>query len=88
MTTNDRMKLIEQCLRHHFSPSQLELIDDSAQHINHPGAGHGGHFTLKIASASLNDRSTIEAHRAIYTALGDLMKTDIHALAIQISKPF
>jgi len=88
MKANDRMTIIRERLQQHFAPSHLELIDDGDKHIGHPGAQHGGHFTVKIASESLNKQSTVAAHQAIYNALGELMKTDIHALSIQIIKPY
>lgn len=66
-------------------PSELiEIQDDSALHAGHAGAREGGgHYRLTIVSAAFEGRSTVARHRLIYHALGDMMKKDIHALAIR-----
>lgn len=72
-------------LEQHLNPSQLEIIDDSHKHIGHAGAKGGlGHFTVIISSNELQDKRKIQQHRLIYQALGEMMETDIHALAIKI----
>lgn len=88
MNNSQRIALIEQRLKQHLLPLQLEIIDDSWQHVGHPGAKQGGHFTIKIATPLFQSKSLLEAHRLIYAALDDLMKTDIHALQIEILKPY
>lgn len=66
-----------------FSPTALELIDDSAHHAGHAGARDGGgHFRLKIVSAQFAGRSPIARHRMVYDALGTLMKREVHAVSI------
>ena len=71
-----------------FSPTALEVIDDSHKHVGHEGARDGrGHFTVKISAAAFRGQSPLAQHRAIYAALGELMTTDIHALAIQSGAP-
>ncbi len=75
-------------LQQALTPSSLEIIDDSAQHIGHAGAqAGGGHFTVKIATDAFKDKSTVQCHRLVYDALGEMMTSDIHALSIQIIKP-
>lgn len=72
-------------LQEHLQPSQLDIIDDSHKHIGHAGARDGkGHFTLVISSEHLQNKRKVQQHRLIYQALGDMMETDIHALAIRI----
>lgn len=72
-------------LEQHLNPSQLEIIDDSHKHIGHAGAKGGlGHFTVVIRSNELQNKRKVQQHRLIYQALGEMMKTDIHALAIKI----
>ncbi len=64
----------------------LEIIDESDQHIGHAGARDGrGHFRVRIVSSTFADQPALARHRAVYAALGDLMTTDIHALAIDAS---
>lgn len=68
-----------------LSPNQLDIIDDSHKHVGHAGAKGGlGHFTVIVESESLLGKRMIQQHRAIYDALGDMMQTDIHALAIKV----
>lgn len=71
-----------------LSPLCLELIDDSAKHAGHEGArGGGGHYRLLIISAKFSGKSTLIRHRMIYDALGELMRSKIHALSIQSLAP-
>jgi BolA protein len=65
-------------------PRRLELIDDSALHAGHAGArSGGGHYRLTIVSAAFSGKNTVARHRMIYDALGEMMRREIHALAIQ-----
>lgn len=71
-----------------LSPVKVELIDDSARHAGHAGArSGGGHYRLSIVSAAFAGKNTVSRHRLIYDALGDLMRKEIHALAIQAEPP-
>ncbi|MBK2124301.1 BolA family protein [Fangia hongkongensis] len=68
-----------------FSPQALELIDETHKHKKHRHFQEGKrHFLLIITSAQLKNLSTLKAHQAIYSCLGDLMKDKIHALSIKI----
>lgn len=78
-----RMERIEATLRAAFAPTEFTLTDDSHLHRGHAGASGGlGHFTVFIRSDRFSGLSAVARHRAIYVALADLLKTDIHALAI------
>lgn len=80
-----RLHRIRACIEAAFDPQQLEVIDESHRHVGHVGARDGrGHFRVRIASRAFSGHSPIQVHRAIYAALGTLMETDIHALAIEI----
>jgi BolA family transcriptional regulator, general stress-responsive regulator len=71
-----------------LQPEQIELIDDSHKHAGHAGARDGGgHYQLKIVSAQFVGKSTLARHRMIYSALGEMMKHDIHALNITADTP-
>jgi BolA protein len=79
----ERVAQIRQRLEDAFAPESLEVEDDSHKHAGHEGAKGGlGHFSVSIVSAHFNDMRVLARHRAIYAALGDMMQTDIHALAI------
>ncbi len=80
MTTQEKMRARLAPLQ----PERIEIGDDSALHAGHAGArSGGGHYRLLIVSAQFESRNTVARHRMIYDALGDMMKTDIHALAIR-----
>jgi len=67
-----------------LQPLQIEIVDDSHKHAGHEGArSGGGHFTLHIVSAQFSGKATLSRHRMIYSALGEMMQRDIHALNIQ-----
>ncbi len=71
-----------------FEPEKMEIIDDSHKHAGHKGArSGGGHYTLHIVSAQFAGKPTLARHRMIYSALGEMMKHDIHALNIQAYTP-
>jgi BolA protein len=67
-----------------FVPTALEVGDDSALHAGHAGArSGGGHYRVYIVSAAFEGCSRVRRQRMIYDAVGDMMKHDIHALAIR-----
>ena len=71
-----------------LQPLKLDLLDESALHAGHPGAAGGGsHFRLAIASPRFQGKSMQERHRMVYAALGTLMGSRIHALAIRALAP-
>ena len=78
-----RVDRIQVLLELAFEPESLEVEDDSQKHVGHEGAKGGlGHFNVSIVSAKFNGMKMLARHRAVYAALGDMMQTDIHALAI------
>ena len=83
-----RADIIRQRLVEAFSPESLELVDESAKHAGHTGnkAG-GGHYLVTIVSEAFAGKSTIQRHRMVYEALGDMMKSEIHALSIKALTP-
>jgi BolA protein len=71
-----------------FDPLMLDVADESHRHIGHAGARDGrGHFRVRLVSSRFEDLSPVARHRAVYAALGELMQTDIHALAIEARTP-
>ena len=84
----NRVERIRQALESAFAPSLLVVNDDSHKHAGHEGARDGrGHFSVEIVSAAFQGKAPLARHRAVYAALGDLMQTDIHALAIGARTP-
>ena len=72
-----------------LEPQSLDLVDESEQHRGHAGYREGGgtHWRLSIVSGRFSGRSTLERHRMVYGALGNLMQHPIHALAITARSP-
>jgi BolA protein len=71
-----------------LSPQVLEIADESHLHAGHIGAGSGrGHFRVRIVSERFAGQTPMARHRAIYSALGEMMQTDIHALSVQALAP-
>ena len=85
---SDRVERIRRSLEAGLAPTLLEIEDESHRHAGHAGARDGrGHFRVRIVSAAFAGQTPIARHRAVYAALGDLMQTDIHALAIEARTP-
>lgn len=71
-----------------LAPITLEITDDSHRHRNHAGAADGrGHFRLRVVSDRFDGMSRIKRHQLVYSLVGDLMKTDIHALQVDAKTP-
>jgi BolA protein len=71
-----------------FVPETLGVEDESHLHEGHAGARDGrGHFRVLIISKAFTDKTLLQRHRMVYQALGDLMRTDIHALSIDAWSP-
>lgn len=84
-TVQQRRTEIRRRLQDALNPTTLDIIDESHLHAGHEGAKDGrGHFRIVIAAAALTGLPPLEQHRRIYAALGDLMQTDIHAVALQV----
>ncbi len=84
----DRVKRIRTCLVGALAPDEIEVRDDSAAHAGHAGALTGkGHFNVFLRSECFAGKPRLERHRMVYAALGTLMQTDIHALAIDARAP-
>lgn len=72
-----------------FAPTQLEIINDSAQHSGHVGDDGSGesHFTVVIESPAFADMNRLKRQRAVIAALGDIVGERVHAVAIKASAP-
>ncbi|MFT3815925.1 MAG: BolA family protein [Acidovorax sp.] len=87
MTTAITADAIAARLRERLSPSQLEVIDESAAHAGHAGAngtGFGTHFRVRIAAPGMAGRPRVAQHRLVYDALQEFMDSGLHALAIEL----
>ena len=84
----ERTAIIKAKLEQALSPTQVEVIDQSAAHAGHAGAASGaGHFQVTIVSDKFSGQSAVQRHQMVYAALGDLMQSEIHALSIKALTP-
>lgn len=83
---NDRIETIKTRLEEAFSPAELKVIDDSADHIGHAGAAGGaGHYTVVIKADAFAGKMPVKKHQMVYEVLDDMIGPEIHALRIQAS---
>jgi BolA protein len=88
MNPQQRKAEITRRLKEAFDPETLGVEDEGYLHAGHEGAKDGrGHFRVLIISSLFEGKSMIERHRMIYRVLDDMMRLDIHALAIDAWSP-
>ena len=88
MNPHQRKAEITRLLTESFEPETLGVDDESHLHEGHEGAKDGrSHFRVLIISEAFEEKSLLERHRMVYRTLGSLMRTDIHALAIDAWSP-
>jgi BolA family transcriptional regulator, general stress-responsive regulator len=86
--SNDRAQRLRDRLQRQFSPAQLDIVDESHLHAGHAGAATGlSHFRVRIVAEAFRGVPAVARHRMVYAAVDDLMKSDIHALAIEALCP-
>ena len=68
---------IEAKLREAFHDADIRLRDMT---------GGGDHWQLDIASSQFVGKSLVQQHQLVYAALGEWMKQEIHALALNTSE--
>ncbi len=86
--TEKRIEQMTDLLQRHLNISEIDIIDESHKHAGHAGARDGrGHFRLSLRAEEFTGLNTLQRHRLVYDILGDMMKTDIHALSITASEP-
>jgi BolA family transcriptional regulator, general stress-responsive regulator len=83
-----RAELLRDRLETRFAPVQLLIEDESHLHAGHAGAAGGqSHFRIRIVAEAFRGLSAVARHRLVYAAVDELMKSDIHALAIEAVCP-
>lgn len=86
--TAARVAAIRERLERALAPESCEVLDEGHLHIGHEGARDGrGHFRVRIVASRFTGLPPIARHRLVYEALGELLETDIHALAIEAKTP-
>jgi BolA protein len=71
-----------------FTPLELVIEDESRFHAGHAGAAGGqSHYRVRIVAEAFRGVAPVARHRLVYAAVGDMLQTDIHALAIDAYPP-
>jgi acid stress-induced BolA-like protein IbaG/YrbA len=68
-------ELIKQCIEEGLECEHVEV------------SGDGRHFEAVIVSARFRGLSRVRQHQLVYSALGERMREDIHALSMQTLSP-
>lgn len=85
---NPVVQEIESRLRRDFDPAHLSIRDDSAKHAGHAGAtSGGGHYKVRLVSASFEGRALIQRHRLVHESLAGMIGSRIHALGLETLTP-
>ena len=71
------VEVLKKRLKDHLPSADIEAVDLT---------GGGDHWQVAIAATEFRDKSMVEQHQMVYAALGELMKADIHALALNTSE--
>lgn len=72
-----------------FSPSRLEIVDDSDRHHGHAGHREGGesHFNVVLESQLFQGVGRVERQRMVNRALAEELAGPVHALSIKAHAP-
>lgn len=72
-----------------FRPTRLEVVDDSARHQGHAGAGAGGesHFNVVIEAEAFAGTPKVARQRMVYRALAEELAGPVHALSVRALAP-
>ena len=80
---------IQHKLTEAFSPTRLEIEDDSARHAGHAGASASGesHFHVVIQAQAFEGASKVARQRMVYQALAEELAGPLHALSVKALAP-
>jgi len=72
-----------------LSPTRLDIVDQSHQHIGHGGAHPEGetHFHITVVAPAFEGKSRVERQRMVYALLKEEMDERVHALALTTLAP-
>jgi BolA protein len=80
-----RAERIEQTLRDRFSPTHLEVSNESGMHAVPKGSET--HFRVVVVTPLFEGLGRVERHKAVYEALAGEMRAGVHALAVVARTP-
>ncbi|KAF8895681.1 bola-like protein [Gymnopilus junonius] len=69
-------------------PTSLSITNDSWQHRHHTAMREQGsngetHFTVHVVSNAFENKSSMQRHRIIYSALSEEFSQGLHALSLK-----
>lgn len=64
-----------------------EWVESALPHSRVMVEGDGHHFEAIVVCPEFVGKQTLERHRLVYQALGDRMKSEIHALSLKTLTP-
>jgi BolA protein len=72
-----------------FTPTRLQVDDDSSRHAGHAGAHPGGesHFNVTIESPAFAGVSRVQRQRMVYAAVAEELAGPVHALSVKALAP-
>jgi BolA protein len=71
-----------------FEPVQISIVDESHLHAGHAGAAGGqSHYRVRIVAEAFRGITPVARHRLVYAAVDDMLRDEIHALAIEALPP-
>ena len=76
---------IEQQLGREFSPSYLEVVNESHQHSVPPDSET--HFKVVIVASEFDGKRKVARHQQVYAALAAQLEGPVHALALHTYSP-
>ncbi len=71
---------IESQLKETFSPTHLEVINESHMHSVPPNSET--HFKVVLVSEVFTGLRSVQRHQKVYGALGEYLRGGVHALAL------
>ena len=80
---------IQDKLSRALSPTHLVLVDDSARHSGHAGAGDAGesHFNLLVESAAFDGLGAVARQRLVMRILAQELAGPVHSISIKARAP-
>lgn len=66
-------EIIKERIQKHLPSAELRIKDLT---------GGGDHWSVAIKASEFKGKSLVEQHQMVYAALGELMRHEIHALAL------
>ena len=88
MTDDTRVQRIIDALKSELDAVHVEVEDHSAAHSGHEGAqSGGGHYVLLVVSPRFEGLTPVAAQRLVFQTLGEMMKSEIHALQMRTLTP-